>query len=50
MDSSSGSSEFPDKAARDRAVQRRKILEELVDSEEGYVNDLKILANVSDLI
>ena len=46
MDSSQDVSRFIDEAARDRAIQRRKILEELVASEEGYINDLKILAHV----
>lgn len=34
-------------AARDRAIQRRRILEELVNSEESYIADLKVLLNVS---
>lgn len=46
MDSSRGSTQMFDEAALGRAVQRRKILEELVSSEEGYINDLKILAHV----
>ena len=33
-------------AARGRAVQRRRILEELVSSEESYVADLKVLLHV----
>ena len=37
---------FMDEAAWDRALRRRKILEELVSSEESYVADLKVLANV----
>lgn len=36
-----------DHAARDRAVKRRRILEELVSSEESYVADLKVLLHVS---
>ena len=36
-----------DRAARDRAVQRRRILEELISSEESYVADLKVLLHVS---
>ena len=32
--------------ARDRAVQRRRILDELISSEEGYVADLKVLLHV----
>lgn len=35
-----------DEAAKSRAVQRRKILEELIESEESYVGDLKVLTNV----
>ena len=35
-----------DHAARDRAVQRRRILEELISSEESYVADLKVLLHV----
>lgn len=31
-----------------RSVQRRKILEELIESEESYIADLKILMNVSN--
>lgn len=38
---------FMDEAAWDRALKRRKILEELVSSEESYVADLKVLTNVS---
>ena len=33
-------------AARDRAVQRRRIVEELISSEESYVADLKVLLHV----
>ena len=36
-------------AARDRAVQRRQIVEELVSSEESYVADLKVLLHVGYL-
>lgn len=38
---------FMDEAAWDRALRRRKVLEELVSSEESYVADLKVLTNVS---
>jgi len=38
---------FMDEAAWDRALRRRKILEELVSSEESYVADLKVLRNVT---
>lgn len=54
--SSRGSSEsnsgsiFPrtalDEAAHLRSIQRRKILEELITSEESYLGDLKVLTNV----
>lgn len=36
-----------DEAAWDRAIQRRRALEELVYSEESYIADLKVLLNVS---
>ena len=36
-------------AAGDRAVQRRRIIEELISSEEGYIADLKVLLHVSDV-
>ena len=36
-----------DEAAWDRALQRRRTLEELVSSEESYIADLKVLKNVS---
>ncbi len=39
---------FMDEAAWDRAHSRRKILEELVSSEESYVADLKVLTNVTN--
>lgn len=44
--SGQASSRQLDHAAWDRAVQRRKILEELVSSEESYVADLKVLLHV----
>ncbi|MCJ1280970.1 hypothetical protein MMC26_000288 [Xylographa opegraphella] len=46
MEESSASSTVIDEAAQLRAHKRRKILEELVESEEGYVADLKVLVNV----
>ena len=46
---SSASVNIIDEAARDRAYKRHKILEELVESEEGYVADLKVLVNVSSV-
>ena len=36
-----------DEGVRKRAVQRRRILEELISSEESYIGDMKILVNVS---
>lgn len=36
-----------DEAAWARSIQRRKILEELLSSEEGYISDLKALSNVA---
>ena len=47
MEGSSVSVTVIDEAAQLRAHKRRKILEELVESEEGYVADLKVLVNVS---
>ena len=38
-----------DEAAWDRAVQRRRTLEELISSEESYIADLKVLKNASVL-
>jgi hypothetical protein len=36
-----------DESAWLRSLQRRKIVEELIGSEEGYISDLKVLINVS---
>jgi hypothetical protein len=36
-----------DESAWLRSLQRRKIVEELIASEEGYISDLKVLINVS---
>ena len=47
MDASSSSVRIIDEAARERAIKRRRILEELLSTEEGYVADLKVLVNVS---
>ena len=47
LEGSSFSVTVIDEAAQLRAHKRRKILEELVESEEGYVADLKVLVNVS---
>ena len=35
-----------DPAVAERAVQRRRILEELISTEEGYIGDIKFLMNV----
>ena len=43
---SQGSPRIMDDAAWERARQRRRAIEELVDSEESYVADLKVLDNV----
>ncbi|MCJ1401366.1 hypothetical protein MMC11_004578 [Xylographa trunciseda] len=45
IEGSSVSANLIDEAARLRAQKRRRILEELVESEEGYVADLKVLVN-----
>lgn len=37
----------PDPAAADRSMQRRRILEELISTEEGYIRDVRFLMNVS---
>jgi hypothetical protein len=36
-----------DVAAAERAVQRRRILEEIIGTEEGYIRDIRFLINVS---
>jgi hypothetical protein len=38
-----------DESAWLRSLQRRKIVEELIASEEGYIADLKVLINVSEV-
>lgn len=38
---------FLDKAAVERSLQRRRILEELISTEEGYIGDVRFLMNVS---
>jgi len=48
LDEASVSGPIIDEASRDRAIRRRRTLEELVDSEESYVADLKVLVNVGD--
>lgn len=46
IDSSQGSTQIIDEAAWNRAIQRRRTLEELISSEESYIADLKVLINV----
>lgn len=46
VDSNNGSAQVIDDAAWERALQRRRTLEELISSEESYIRDLKILVNV----
>lgn len=46
VDSNNGSAQVIDSAAWERALQRRRTLEELISSEESYIRDLKILVNV----
>jgi hypothetical protein len=38
-----------DESAWLRSVQRRKIVEEIISSEESYIGDLKVLINVSSV-
>ena len=47
LESGVGSVQLLDEAAWARAIQRRRALEELVNSEESYIADLKVLVNVS---
>lgn len=37
---------FVDAAAMERSLQRRRILEELINTEEGYIGDIRFLINV----
>ena len=46
MDNDQAAAIAEGKAAWDRAVKRRRILEELISSEESYVADLKVLLHV----
>ena len=46
MDGDQVATRVEEKLARDRAVKRRRILEELISSEESYVADLKVLLHV----
>ena len=39
-----------DESAWLRSVQRRKIIEELISSEESYIGDLKVLINVTSVL
>jgi hypothetical protein len=36
-----------DKDVLERSLQRRRILEELIETEEGYIGDIRFLMNVS---
>jgi hypothetical protein len=36
-----------DSAAIERSLQRRRILEELITTEESYIGDIRFLMNVS---
>ena len=47
MDGDQVAARLIEQAARQRAVQRRQIVEELISSEESYVADLKVLLHVS---
>lgn len=38
-----------DLAAAERAIQRRRILEEIISTEEGYIRDIRFLINVSSI-
>lgn len=49
MDGDQVAARAGEKAAWDRAVKRRRILEELISSEESYVADLKVLLHVGGL-
>jgi hypothetical protein len=37
---------FVDAATVERSLQRRRILEELISTEEGYIGDIRFLINV----
>ena len=51
MESNAGSlGPIIDEGAWLRSVQRRKVLEELIASEESYIGDMKVLVNVWALI
>lgn len=51
IDSNAGSlGPILDENAWMRSVERRKIIEEIIASEESYIGDLKVLINVSDSI
>ena len=49
VDSGNDATRIVDEAAYTRAVQRRKVIEEIHTSEEGYINDLKVLAHVCSI-
>ncbi|KAF2139956.1 uncharacterized protein K452DRAFT_320046 [Aplosporella prunicola CBS 121167] len=43
---STGSTQLMDERASERAKHRRRTLEEIITSEEGYIGDMKVLVNV----
>lgn len=49
VDDGQSSAQVHDQAALQRALQRRRVLEELIISEESYVADLKVLLHVRAL-
>jgi hypothetical protein len=50
IDSSGLPAAVIDEGTRDRAVKRRRVLEELLSTEESYIADLKILINVGYIL
>jgi hypothetical protein len=50
IDSSGLPAAVIDEGTRDRAVKRRRVLEELLSTEESYIADLKILINVGHIL
>ena len=47
VDGSIDATRIKEELAHQRAIQRRRVLEEFHASEEGYINDLKVLTHVS---
>jgi hypothetical protein len=41
---------LPDLDAIQRSAQRRRVMEELIATEESYIGDLRFLMNVSNVI